>query len=48
VGPKRTGEDNIKMDCKETGRDTVKWIHMAQNKGQWRSLVRGDTNLRQP
>jgi hypothetical protein len=32
---KRRWEDNIKMDLKETGRENVDWIHLAQ----WWTLV---------
>jgi hypothetical protein len=48
VYPKRTGEDNIKMDFKEAWREIVEWIHVTQNKGQWRFLARKVTNLRVP
>jgi hypothetical protein len=32
-------EDNIKMDRKEKVCDDVDWIHLAQDRGQWRALV---------
>jgi hypothetical protein len=33
-----TWEDIIKMDVKETG-DSVDWIHMAQDRDWWQTLV---------
>jgi hypothetical protein len=37
--PRRTLEDNIKMDIKEIWCDGVDWIHLAQDTLQWRALV---------
>jgi hypothetical protein len=34
------GNDNIKMDLKETENECVEWIHMAPDREQWRALVR--------
>ncbi|KAJ4439199.1 hypothetical protein ANN_07316 [Periplaneta americana] len=33
--PKRTWEDNIKMDLKETGYDARDWINLAQDRDRW-------------
>jgi hypothetical protein len=30
----RKWEDNIRMDVKETGREDVDWMHLAQDRGQ--------------
>jgi hypothetical protein len=30
--------DNIGMDLKEIGREGVDWIHLAQDRVQWRPL----------
>jgi hypothetical protein len=40
--------DNIKMDLKETGWDGVDWIHLAQDRDQWRALLNNVMNLRVP
>jgi hypothetical protein len=32
-------EDNIRMDLTETDREVVDWIHLDQNRDQWRGLV---------
>jgi hypothetical protein len=38
--------DNIKMDLREIGWDGRDWIHMAQDRDQWRALVNAVMNLR--
>ena len=45
---KRTGEDNIKADFKETRGEIVEWVHVVQNKGWRHSLVRKVKNIRVP
>jgi hypothetical protein len=40
--------DNIKMDLREIGWDGMDWIHLAQNRNQWRALVNTVMNLRVP
>jgi hypothetical protein len=40
--------DNIKMDLKEIGWDSVKWIDIAQDRDQWRTLVNKVLNIRVP
>jgi hypothetical protein len=40
--------DNIKMDLREIGWDDVDWIDMAQDRGQWRALLKTVLNLRVP
>jgi hypothetical protein len=32
--------DNIKMDLRETGWDVGDWIDLAQDRNQWRALVK--------
>ncbi|KAJ4433902.1 hypothetical protein ANN_16215 [Periplaneta americana] len=34
--PRRRWEDSIKMDLREVGYDDREWIHLAQDRGQWR------------
>jgi hypothetical protein len=40
--------DNIKMDLREIEWDGLDWIHMAQDRDQWRVLVNTVLNLRVP
>jgi hypothetical protein len=44
-GPKRSWEDEIKMVLREEREEVVDWIHLAQNRDQWRALVYMATNL---
>jgi hypothetical protein len=46
--PRRWWVDNIKMDLREIGWDGMDWIHLAQNRDQWRSFVNTVMNLRVP
>jgi hypothetical protein len=46
--PWRRWEDNIKMDLKEIGFGDVDWIHWAQDRDRWRTLVNTVMNLRVP
>jgi hypothetical protein len=39
---------NIKIDLREIGWDGVDWIDMAQDREQWRALVKTILNLRVP
>jgi hypothetical protein len=40
--------DNIKMDLKAIGWDGGDWIDLAQDRDQWRALVKTVMNLRVP
>jgi hypothetical protein len=44
--PKRTWEDNIKMDLKEVGCGGVDWIDLPQDRKRWWALVNVVMNLR--
>jgi hypothetical protein len=44
--PRRKLDDNTKMDYREVGWGDVDWIHMAQDRNQWRALVNTVMNLR--
>jgi hypothetical protein len=40
----RKSKDNIKMD-KKIGREVMDWIHLAQNKVQWRGVMNTVINI---
>jgi hypothetical protein len=46
--PRRRWEDNIKMGLREIGVDGANWIHLAQDRVQWRAFVNTVMNLRVP
>jgi hypothetical protein len=46
--PRRSWEDNIKMDLREIGNDEANWIQLAQDRVQWRACVNTVMNLRVP
>jgi hypothetical protein len=46
--PRRRWEDNIKMDLREIGIDEANWIHLAQDRVQWRAFVSTAMNLQVP
>jgi hypothetical protein len=46
--PRRRWIDNIKMDLREIGWDSMDWIYLAQNRDQWRDLVNTVINPRVP
>jgi hypothetical protein len=37
--PRRTCEDNIKMDLQEVGGSRADWMELAQDRDRWRALV---------
>jgi hypothetical protein len=39
---------NIRMDLKETGWESVEWIHLAQDRDRWLKVVNTVMNLRVP
>lgn len=43
--PRRTSEDNFKMEIEWGAKD---WVYVAQDKGQWRAVVKTKMNLRVP
>jgi len=43
-----TCEDNIRMDLTETDFEGVTWIHLVQDRDQWRALVSKIMNIRVP
>jgi hypothetical protein len=46
--PRRGWVDNIKMDFREVGWDSVDWIGRDQDRDQWGTLVNTVLNLRVP
>jgi hypothetical protein len=38
-------EDNIRMDLRETGWESVDWMHLAQDRDQWQILVNAVMNI---
>jgi hypothetical protein len=46
--PRRRWLDNIKMDLREIGLDSMDWIDVAEDRDQWRALVNTVMNLRVP
>jgi hypothetical protein len=40
--------DNIKIDIRDIGWDSMDWIDLAQDTDQWRALVKTVMNLRVP
>jgi hypothetical protein len=43
--PRRTWEDNIKMDLREIGWGSMDWIALAHNRDQWMVLLNTIINL---
>jgi hypothetical protein len=41
-------EDNIRMDLRGIGWEIVHWMHLTQDRDQWRGLVNKVMNLRVP
>jgi hypothetical protein len=46
--PRRRWVDTIKMDLREREWDGMDWIDLAQDRDQWRALVKTVMNLRVP
>jgi hypothetical protein len=46
--PRRSWEDNIKMDLQKVGCEGMDWIELAQERDRWRALVNALMNLRVP
>jgi hypothetical protein len=46
--PRHNWEYNIKMVLREIGWGEMDWIHLAQDRDQWRALLNTVMNLRIP
>jgi hypothetical protein len=46
--PRHRWDDNIKLHLKEIGRGGMDWIHLVQDRDQWRALPNTVMNLRIP
>jgi hypothetical protein len=46
--PGRRWEENIRIDLREVRWESVDWMHLAQDRDQWRALVNTVMNLRVP
>jgi hypothetical protein len=46
--PRRSWEDNIRMDLREIGWGGMDWIDLTQDRYRWRALVNTVMNLRIP
>jgi hypothetical protein len=44
--PRHTLEDNIRMYLREIGWEDVGWMHLVNDKDQWRAFVNTVVNLR--
>jgi hypothetical protein len=45
IRPRRKWVDHIKIDLGEIGWNGMDWIHLAQDRDQWRALVNTVINL---
>jgi len=45
---RRKCEENVRLDLKETMLEGVDWMHLAQDRDQWRALLNAVMNLRTP
>jgi hypothetical protein len=48
LGRRRCRWEGIRMDLRESGWKGVDWMHLAQDRSQWRALVNMVMNLRFP
>jgi hypothetical protein len=46
--PRRMWKDHIRTDLRETHREVVDWIHLVQDRSQWRAAVNKVMDLRVP
>jgi hypothetical protein len=46
--PRRRWVDNIEIDLREIGWDSIDWINLSQDRDHWRALMNTVMNLRVP
>jgi hypothetical protein len=46
--PRHRWEDDIRMDLREVGWEGVDWMHMSQDRDQWRVLLNTVINFQVP
>jgi len=46
--PRRSWEDNVKMDLQKVGCGDIDWIELSLDKDRWRTLVNAVMNSRVP
>jgi hypothetical protein len=46
--PRSRWEDNVRMDVREVWWKCVDWMHVDQDRDQWRAVVSTVINLRVP
>jgi ribosome biogenesis protein Nip4 len=46
--PRHRKEDNIRMDPREIGWESMDWIHLAQGRDQWWAVVNTVMKLKVP
>jgi hypothetical protein len=46
--PRHRCEDGVRIDLREVGWGGVDWIHLAQDRDQWRALANTVINCRVP
>jgi hypothetical protein len=46
--PRHRGEDNIKLDLRETGIDGANWIQLTEDRVQWQAFVNMVMDLQVP
>jgi len=43
--PRHRWEDNIRVNCRETGWEGVDWMHLCQDRDQWQAIVNMVVNI---
>jgi hypothetical protein len=46
--PRSRWKDNMRIDLRKSGWEGVDWIHLAQNRDQWRAVVNTIMKVRVP
>jgi hypothetical protein len=46
IRPRHRWQENVKVDLREAEWSDLEWIHLAEDREQWRALVNTTVNLR--